>query len=1238
MNKIDPMVIVPQWRDSRPKTDLSGGFIGDRYPLCSDLPFKMFLRKGAKYQLLGGSILPHFHKELELDVDGASDTILELDPTASSLHKALCNPLENGECTYPNEVVLEKALDCAGMECLIDAARMVELAGGVVFEYVPPPCVELTFFGEGRVARSRKGEVDVCADPRLPVAGSACCPADSDRARWECIFTGELFTHQSASNRCVSEGEEVCSFSKVPSSSCDECCVEDAFLWTDDDCRLQIKVSRSGHVALVHNTADLYGESSNRNPSHLSLETTEYFRVFWANSRYPSIDDGCNEAGVSSFCRPLNEDECLCDIAVAEEEVFSSGMPTKEQVLHDLFIGHVDPSNYGNGTYFEEKENDVIAYHSLSAGPGIGPSSVFLAEDEVEGKLFLKNTMSSVRVGESLGSLSFRNPPKFMSSFDPQPKDAMYETDVVLESYIKHHNTAPFIATRLIQRFGMSNPSPRFVQTVATAFKTGTYTFTSPRNQQSIVFGDSRLGSIGAAVAAIILDRESRAVVLDADPSHGALKEPVLSLLGFMRSMRYQANKGHELVKLHGVQDRIGQMAFESPTVFSFMLPHYSPLGPVADALLVAPEAQLMAMSSVVASMNAVFSLINFGLTSCDYGLGGRPTQGCSRLYEGDYSRSQGRLKYKPAAATAEEIVDELATLLNSGRLSDQSRDIIIDMYGRLSDKEAALRMAQKLIVATPEYATTSATPQSVGLERKAANVATTCRPYKAVVVIMLEGACDSQNMLVPHSGCEDRIGKDLYAEYATVRNYLAIDKDDLLPIESNNTAQPCSSFGLHPLLKGLHALYSEESALFLANIGMLPKSFSRASHVRGLKMNLYSHEHMQSEVKKVDAYRNFSGTGVLGRLADVMSRSGLRTGSVALDEVSEASTGRITRPMVVNEKNVENFAPMPTSGLFKAAVRRLNDATSFRSSMMGETWSRIITDSMSENALIYNTLQDFETSIDFSKDSISRQLETVARLISTRRCRGVEREVFYVKSGGWDTHDNMKKRLDENFQELDESITSFVKEMKYQGMFKDVVMMMHSDFGRTLTPNSRGGSDHGWGGNSFVLGGAVKGGRIFGEYPSDLTDGGYLNLGRGRVLPTMSYESIWNAISLWFGVKESDLSEVLPNRRSFVGNLFTQEDIFESNHDENSTQPEEKACSVEHLEKTCMFDAGGDSWTPYGRARKYGGYGNSGITNMAAFLLLIVGLFLLCGVATCCWRRSAEKRRQDVSAGDVIL
>ena len=88
------------------------------------------------------------------------------------------------------------------------------------------------------------------------------------------------------------------------------------------------------------------------------------------------------------------------------------------------------------------------------------------------------------------------------------------------------------------------------------------------------------------------------------------------------------------------------------------------------------------------------------------------------------------------------------------------------------------------------------------------------------------------------------------------------------------------------------------------------------------------------------------------------------------------------------------------------------------------------------------------------------------------------------------------------------------------------------SDFGRTLTSNGRG-SDHGWGGNQMVMGGAVRGGAIFGEYPA-LAAGNPLDTGRGRLIPTMSVDEYFAELALWFGVAPSDLDQVLPNVRRF--------------------------------------------------------------------------------------------------------
>ena len=95
-------------------------------------------------------------------------------------------------------------------------------------------------------------------------------------------------------------------------------------------------------------------------------------------------------------------------------------------------------------------------------------------------------------------------------------------------------------------------------------------------------------------------------------------------------------------------------------------------------------------------------------------------------------------------------------------------------------------------------------------------------------------------------------------------------------------------------------------------------------------------------------------------------------------------------------------------------------------------------------------------------------------------------------------------------------------------GILDGVTTFTISDFGRTLTSNGRG-SDHGWGGHNLVMGGAVNGGQIYGQYP-DLTPGTDLDLGRGRFLPTTSIDEFYAELALWFGVSSSDLDQVLPN------------------------------------------------------------------------------------------------------------
>jgi uncharacterized protein (DUF1501 family) len=91
-------------------------------------------------------------------------------------------------------------------------------------------------------------------------------------------------------------------------------------------------------------------------------------------------------------------------------------------------------------------------------------------------------------------------------------------------------------------------------------------------------------------------------------------------------------------------------------------------------------------------------------------------------------------------------------------------------------------------------------------------------------------------------------------------------------------------------------------------------------------------------------------------------------------------------------------------------------------------------------------------------------------------------------------------------------------------------------------------GTDHAWGGNNFVMGGAVRGGLIHGQYP-DTSAGADLDTGRGRLIPTTPWDGVWHAIAEWMDVAPEKLVGVLPNLENFERGttLLTREQVFSS-------------------------------------------------------------------------------------------
>lgn len=145
-------------------------------------------------------------------------------------------------------------------------------------------------------------------------------------------------------------------------------------------------------------------------------------------------------------------------------------------------------------------------------------------------------------------------------------------------------------------------------------------------------------------------------------------------------------------------------------------------------------------------------------MSGCENGFG-KVEKKC-KIDEGDFRKSMGHLTYSPSSAADNSIIDELSTLLTSGRLGSSNKSIIhhayLSAYATSQDRSQALRVAQQLILSSSEFHTNGIPRTIKKVENLNKSPATkTCKEkYKAVIHLKLDGGIDSYNLLVPHSGC----------------------------------------------------------------------------------------------------------------------------------------------------------------------------------------------------------------------------------------------------------------------------------------------------------------------------------------------------------------------------------------------------------------------------------------------------------------------------------------------------
>jgi uncharacterized protein (DUF1501 family) len=205
---------------------------------------------------------------------------------------------------------------------------------------------------------------------------------------------------------------------------------------------------------------------------------------------------------------------------------------------------------------------------------------------------------------------------------------------------------------------------------------------------------------------------------------------------------------------------------------------------------------------------------------------------------------------------------------------------------------------------------------------------------------------------------------------------------------------------------------------------------------------------------------------------------------------------------------------------LFDGAAEILNDslvAAESANPYLTPALPQIITDAFTINGTLVNT-------------GLANQFKQVARLIEARAALGVKRQFFMVNIGGWDTHSNILTAQNNLFGQVNTAMRGFYNYTVNAGIANNVTTFTMSDFNRTFIGNQSIGTDHAYGGNYMVMGGAVKGGDMYGTYPTLVLKGPDDTGSNGAWLPTTSVDQIGNTLASWFGMPSADIDYAFPN------------------------------------------------------------------------------------------------------------
>ena len=469
----------------------------------------------------------------------------------------------------------------------------------------------------------------------------------------------------------------------------------------------------------------------------------------------------------------------------------------------------------------------------------------------------------------------------------------------------------------------------------------------------------------------------------------------------------------------------------------------------------------------------------------------------------------------------------------------------------------------------------TAAAPFALNLASLGSAAAQVTGDYKAIVCVFFYGGNDSSHMVL-------RTDKTSFDEYTRLRSNgadpIALRAPGTAPVNNAARGSPArlggvlpitpkfnvskenaaNTYALHPVMTETQDLFGSGRLAIIANAGPLIVPLTRDEYKKNSKPRpqaLGSHNDQQSTWQALGPEGVKVGWG--GHLGDLVASSNANS---SFTSISASGNNVFSAGQNVFQYQVGGGGSVQIGGLSGTLFNSTTAATTLKSivtsdnqHLFAKEYSSIVDRSITAQATFQTAFAASTvmapanytqpSSGNQQRNGLAEQLQTVARVISARNAIGAKRQIFFVSMGGFDTHDNQNAGQADLLARISHALGYFdatLATLPGGDMRNNVTLFTASDFGRTITTNGDG-TDHGWGSHHFVLGGAVKGGEIYGRFPiftvnDDMGMG--MDSANNAYLPSTSVDSIGGTLGKWFGVSSGNLDTVFPNLRNFPRDL----------------------------------------------------------------------------------------------------